>query len=477
MNNFPTVNPISAAFDSAPKPATQTETATSSPDDFSSMLASMWCGPAVVQPTTPEASAAPDTTDSSVCVVTDELVPSSSVSTSEEVISEIATETGTPISEQVTQKLPARPPLVSEEPLPPVESGLETDTIESIPVVVYQTPDEAPKSGSTLPTMTETPVAPDVARQVSRDFVRPINPEGYPDGVKTVTPIRRTPTFNIDLPGAPKQPADSQVAAVAAEKVVPANVAKVPNGATVITDSNVAGAGPVAAKSQPTDEVTAEAIRREANLVASYLAQSTRDSRENSLESIKTQVSGSGPEGKSNETGSEPTSADSKSQVDLTSPTFATSLKRQIADRAAEVVGPQVTREIIELADATPQRQTRSVRLRLRPEELGQVEVQLTRDAAGKVSAQMVVERESSRAALAQSLPQLRETLERAGLTVDRLQVSSETSSFAGNARDTYRQSNDETLGTTNAQAESITATETPNRVRVRDHKLLSLSA
>src|SRR5262249_25435066 len=121
--------------------------------------------------------------------------------------------------------------------------------------------------------------------------------------------------------------------------------------------------------------------------------------------------------------------------------------------------------------------QPRSVRLRLRPEELGQVEIQLTRDSSGKVSAQLSVERENTRAVLVQSLPQLRQTLERAGVTVERLQVTSETLAFARDGRDTRQQVAHEATRSSFSKTESLDESETRSKDRVRDHKLLSLSA
>jgi len=224
------------------------------------------------------------------------------------------------------------------------------------------------------------------------------------------------------------------------------------------------------------DQVTAEAIKREANLVASYLAQSTRDSRESAFEVIKAQVSGNGAESKSKDSNDPDTKELTLNTVDVSSVSFVSTLKKHSIDTVKEIVSPQVANEIADLASLTQPRQQRSVRLRLRPEELGQVDIQLSRDSAGKVSAQVVVEREAARTALAQSLPQLRETLERAGVSVDRLNVSSDASSFAGTNRDNS-QSTDESHRSSFGNQSSTSTSETQAKERVREHKLLSLSA
>ena len=275
-----------------------------------------------------------------------------------------------------------------------------------------------------------------------------------------------------------------------------------------------------------TDQVASEAIRREANIVASYLAESTRDDREISFDMIKIEPNANAQESRANpfepklkmtniasylgestrdnraisfdiiktELGanSQESRANSDSleglsdnkgkmtSVTATSTSFASVLKTQsgpAGNQSAEAIAPQITNQIVDLAATTSARQPRSVRLRLRPEELGQVEVQLTRDSSGKLSAQLSVERENTRAVLLQSLPELRETLERAGITVEQLQVTSETTSFAHDGRDTRQQSAYEVTGSSFSKSDSINEPETQSKERVREHKLLSLSA
>ena len=53
----------------------------------------------------------------------------------------------------------------------------------------------------------------------------------------------------------------------------------------------------------------------------------------------------------------------------------------------ASSVQLQTIRQIMALAETMGAQQTRSLRLRLRPEELGQIDIQLSRDASGRISA------------------------------------------------------------------------------------------
>src|SRR6185436_17846419 len=145
----------------------------------------------------------------------------------------------------------------------------------------------------------------------------------------------------------------------------------------------------------------------------------TRDNRESTFEAIKAQVSGNAADNGDSSADADTNQKESTVAMNAGALNFAAAFKKHSIETVKEIAGPQVANQIVDLAVATQPRQQRSVRLRLRPEELGQVDIQLTRDAAGRVSAQVVVEREAARAALTQSLAQLRETLERAGLSVD----------------------------------------------------------
>jgi flagellar hook-length control protein FliK len=115
--------------------------------------------------------------------------------------------------------------------------------------------------------------------------------------------------------------------------------------------------------------------------------------------------------------------------------------------------------------------------LRLRPEELGQIDIQLSRDAAGRISAHISAERESSRGTLSRSLDELRDTLSRAGLTVDKLQISTESGLFAGHRGTDDAPSNTGESPSVVANLLTENQTEAGGQPRAEDEKLLSLHA
>lgn len=78
---------------------------------------------------------------------------------------------------------------------------------------------------------------------------------------------------------------------------------------------------------------------------------------------------------------------------------------------------------LLDLAQQTAHRETRSMRFNLHPEELGRVEVEVTRDAQGRVSASLNAERIDAADSLTQGISHLRDALENAGIKVDHLDV------------------------------------------------------
>jgi flagellar hook-length control protein FliK len=103
-------------------------------------------------------------------------------------------------------------------------------------------------------------------------------------------------------------------------------------------------------------------------------------------------------------------------EVQSTSANDAQSVARTVAD--------QMVRHISEAADGINRRETRALRINLRPEELGQVEIEVKRDGEGRLSAQLTVENDSAHHALSGGLNQLRAALDRAGLNFDSLNIS-----------------------------------------------------
>jgi hypothetical protein len=96
----------------------------------------------------------------------------------------------------------------------------------------------------------------------------------------------------------------------------------------------------------------------------------------------------------------------------------------QVTIRSAGHVAEQLAEPLIVASEYLVPSVPRSFRLKLRPAELGQVEVELRRDAAGRLDARLTVSHEETSRVLGDELGQLREALERAGLQVGRLDVS-----------------------------------------------------
>lgn len=67
--------------------------------------------------------------------------------------------------------------------------------------------------------------------------------------------------------------------------------------------------------------------------------------------------------------------------------------------------------------------QPNTLKLKLNPEQLGSVEITLVRNESGSVSTTIVTESEAASAALGENVMHLRESLERAGVQVEKLQV------------------------------------------------------
>lgn len=106
----------------------------------------------------------------------------------------------------------------------------------------------------------------------------------------------------------------------------------------------------------------------------------------------------------------------------------ASAVSQSASERVAEAATTNenidaAATHIIESAEALAPQKERAVRLRLRPEELGAVELVVARDSEGRVSARLTVETDAALQAMNEGLDSLRATLERAGVNVDRLDV------------------------------------------------------
>jgi hypothetical protein len=464
MNNISNVLPmISFEFDTGAA-APKSDLNDWSVDDFASMLASMWSAPATPQQLTAEVVAESDTPEipavsaeatsipseiSPLPVTGDGMIPQPVLTFD----SHVSSDTNQPVLEPSGGEQPGKKIALPDNSLPAPKQTVDDESVA--PVVIEQ----SAKPADIVEPISRT--VPEATAPISRVGVR--NPTDLPISepqLPKLTVPNRTP------------PAVQRVTAALAQVDIPEGA----HAEVVTVEKNIGVQNTGQSQTAAPDQVTAEAIKREANLVAGYLAQSTRDSRE-TFESIRAQVSGNGSQSASKDSKGDSgiSMKETPVQVNVGSLNFASTLKTQSSETVAETVTPQVANQIADLASVTQPRQQRSVRLRLRPEELGQVDIQLTRDSAGKVSAQVVVEREAARAALTQSLPQLREALERAGLNVDHLNVSSDASSFAGTQRDNQESSDHSHRPSFTNQA-STKNSET-SKERVREHKLLSLSA
>jgi flagellar hook-length control protein FliK len=220
----------------------------------------------------------------------------------------------------------------------------------------------------------------------------------------------------------------------------------------------------------------AQAAQRDASFIAGYLAGATRVNREaNPLLSIRNQLANGADLDSKNARHDAALLAGGTSARTPGDISFA-SVAGEL-ETTADSTALQVVSHVLTLTEDLGANKTRSIRLRLHPEELGEVEIQITRNAQGKVSALLEAQRETTKQVLSQSLGQLRETLERAGVTIDRLQVKAWTGSLAGNSanHDDQRRQPQTSTGTINSLA--TTETKVGDTSRVHDHKLLSLNA
>jgi flagellar hook-length control protein FliK len=462
MNNISTLLPmISIDFDPNTAPA-GSEPAESSPDDFASMLASVWCAPVAPQQPAPEVVVEPEAANTTATFAAespavlidappgpvapmpaaDIMIPQPLLTFSDKPVVLEST-----IAEQGAKKIAI--PDISL----PGQKGKKTDDSKDAEVTAMVI-DQAPINPNGPPLTPIVPATDGFApHPINGTVADPLVP-------KDNIPTRRPPTF---------------IEPIAASTTN--NEVAIPEAAQTDVTVSVPKTSPSESTNPtPPDQVTAEAIKREANLAASYLAQSTRDSRESTFEGLKAQVSGNGSDSRSNDSDGDANPKGSAATLNPGLVNFTATLNKQSVETVKQIITPQVASQLVDLAGATQPRQQRSVRLRLRPEELGQIDIELSRDSAGKVSAQVTVERDSARTALTQSLPQLRETLERAGLQVDQLNVSSDASSFAGSSRENGQPANESSRSSSMYET-STSASETQSKERVREHKLLSLSA
>ncbi|MDX2029416.1 MAG: flagellar hook-length control protein FliK [Blastocatellia bacterium] len=87
-------------------------------------------------------------------------------------------------------------------------------------------------------------------------------------------------------------------------------------------------------------------------------------------------------------------------------------------------IAAQLAEPVLSAGEGLSVGESHTLRLKLRPGEWGEVDVEISRDEAGRVNAHLTVENETAGRVLSDDLGQLRESLERAGLPVGELDVS-----------------------------------------------------
>ncbi len=157
------------------------------------------------------------------------------------------------------------------------------------------------------------------------------------------------------------------------------------------------------------------------------------------------------------------------------SPTFA---KLASTDEAASVA-TQILQAVAEVgAEVIRLREPRSLRVRLRPEELGEIDINITSDHTGSLSVRLSAARDTTHSTLADGLGQLREALEQAGLNVARLDVGPGQTAGSGAQASAGRQQ--ESMPHAGVVINSPSTPETNLREGdggEREEKLLSLRA
>jgi flagellar hook-length control protein FliK len=140
-------------------------------------------------------------------------------------------------------------------------------------------------------------------------------------------------------------------------------------------------------------------------------------------------------------------------------------------------VEAQSVSPIVELARDLGKRETRNIRVRLHPEELGQVDIRVSRDADGRLTALLWVERDATRQSLSGGIAHLREALERAGVTVDRLDVATTSGWDAGAGDGAARHERREAGPAGHDRAEAHPKATAGRRQEAADDRLLSIRA
>jgi len=223
-----------------------------------------------------------------------------------------------------------------------------------------------------------------------------------------------------------------------------------------------------------------QAAQRDADLVAGQLAEASRAHREsNPLLAIRKQFgTDAGLNNQKEEPEPSPVVIDGTTTLAKSGLPFSAIEEDLTSEETTKSIAAQASDRIVAIAETLSVRQIRSIRLHLKPEALGRVEIQIKRDAEGKISVYLTAQRETSRQSLSQSMDQLRQTLERAGVNVNQLHVKAETGGYRSYRNHENPQSQNRRPHSINSRSQTTDlVTEESGANGVRIDKLLSLSA
>jgi flagellar hook-length control protein FliK len=142
----------------------------------------------------------------------------------------------------------------------------------------------------------------------------------------------------------------------------------------------------------------------------------------------------------------------------------------------ANTVLNQTLSPIVTAAQNLSPRETRNINLRLQPADFGQVDITLSRSANGQLHARFSADNDIARAALKSGMNDLKQLLQGAGLSIERLEVSSGQSTLTSSGGGSNHNQSDRPANAYGAPADSTT--DHPGAPsRAIDNRLLSVRA
>ncbi|HYJ47380.1 MAG TPA: flagellar hook-length control protein FliK, partial [Pyrinomonadaceae bacterium] len=146
----------------------------------------------------------------------------------------------------------------------------------------------------------------------------------------------------------------------------------------------------------------------------------------------------------------------------------------------AQTVATQMAHALTEtIREVSARREARSVRLRLHPEDLGEVQISVTIDGKGRLSAQIGAEHDQTRRAIADGLNHLRDHLGRAGVDLESLDINLSLPAGAESGTQTGTSSHQETTRAAAAASATLSPETTAgeDQLSTEEERLLSLRA